>query len=535
MTRPAISAHRSSGILCHITSLPGKFGCGDLGPAADDFIDFLQRTGQTRWQVLPLGPTGYGDSPYQCYSAFAGNPLLISLERLVDDGLLTAADLKAFPVSADETKVDFDQVRPAHEALLRRAYDNYRSLANAKLKLAFIAFQNSQAAWLADYSLFAALKEFHGGSGWTVWQAEFARRDLDALARVRVALAEAIERHAFVQFLFARQWQAVRKRCHAAGIMIIGDAPIFVSHDSADVWANPDLFYLDAAGQPTVVAGVPPDYFSATGQRWGNPLYRWHRMHANGYDWWCQRMAHSLQMFDFVRLDHFRGFEAYWEIPGTSPTAVGGRWVFGPGKALFEALAAKLGGLPIYAEDLGLITPEVEQLRDELGLPGMRVLQFAFGDDAKSLDYRPHNYPRHCVVYTGTHDNDTTVGWFLSAAGDGTTRNNEQVERERNLVLSYVGGDGSEIHWDMIRQALGSIADTAIVPAQDLLGLGSAARMNLPGTGTGNWSWRMPPGALTPAIEKRLATLTMIFDRDPVSPDAPQIPVTRIVAEKALH
>ncbi|WP_425614659.1 4-alpha-glucanotransferase [Anatilimnocola sp. NA78] len=533
MTRPAISSQRCSGLLCHITSLPSKYGCGELGPATDEFIDFLQRTGQTRWQVLPLGPTGYGDSPYQCYSAFAGNPLLISLERLVEDGLLQPTDLQSMPAIAEETQVDFDRVRPAHEKLLNLAYANFKASGSAKLKNEFAPFQQKQAAWLADYALFAALKEFHGGSGWMHWQPAYAKREAAALVKARKELAESIERHAFIQFLFFRQWQAVRNRCHAAGIKIVGDAPIFVSHDSADVWAKPELFYLDEAGNTTVVAGVPPDYFSATGQRWGNPLYRWERMEEDGFAWWCERMAAAFHMFDFVRLDHFRGFEAYWEIPGTSPTAVGGRWVFGPNRKLFDALAAKLGGLPIYAEDLGLITPEVEQLRDELALPGMRVLQFAFGDDAKSLDYRPHNYPRHCVVYTGTHDNDTTVGWFHSEAGDGTTRDEEQVARERNLVLSYVGGDGSEIHWDMIRQALGSVADTAIVPMQDLLGLGSSARMNLPGTGTGNWRWRMKPGALTSAIEKRLALLTKIFDRAPIPPDAPPTPVTRIVAEKA--
>lgn len=515
MTRPAISAQRCSGVLCHITSLPGNLGCGDLGPAAADFIEFLRRTGQTRWQVLPLGPTGYGDSPYQCYSAFAGNPLLISLERLVEDRLLTASDLKAIPTSSDETRVDFDLIRPAHFALLEKAYANYRSAGKAAWQGDFAKFQQEQASWLNDYALFAALKEAHGGSGWTDWQPEYARRQPAALVKARNELASQIERQAFIQFLFARQWQAIRQQCHQAGILIVGDAPIFVSHDSADVWANPELFSLNEEGQPTVVAGVPPDYFSATGQRWGNPLYRWDRMEQTGYAWWIERMAQSLQLFDFVRLDHFRGFEAYWEIPASSPTAIGGQWVEGPNRKLFDALAAKLGGLPIYAEDLGLITPPVEQLRDDLNLPGMRVLQFAFGDDAKSLDYRPHNYPRHCVCYTGTHDNDTTVGWFHSEAGEGTTRDEEQVARERRFTLDYMGSDGTEIHWDMIRTALASVADTAIIPMQDLLGLGSSARMNLPGTGTGNWGWRMKPGALTTDIEHKLKQMTQIYDRSP--------------------
>jgi 4-alpha-glucanotransferase len=304
-----------------------------------------------------------------------------------------------------------------------------------------------------------------------------------------------------------------------AGVLIVGDAPIFVSHDSADVWAHPELFYLDTSGQPTAVAGVPPDYFSTTGQRWGNPLYRWDVMKATGYAWWKQRMVQSLKLFDFVRLDHFRGFEAYWEIPASSPTAIGGKWMQGPNRELFNALKEELGGLPIYAEDLGLITPPVEALRDELGLPGMRVLQFAFGDDAKAKDYRPHNYIRNCVVYTGTHDNDTTVGWFKSEAGEGTTRDDDQVARERKFALAYLGSDGREIHWDMIRAALGSVADTAIIPVADLLGLDSSARMNLPGTGTGNWTWRMNPGAITQQIENRLAEMTSMYDRSPIQPE----------------
>ncbi len=529
MIRPAISANRAAGVLCHITSLPGKYGCGDLGPAADDFIDFLQRAGQTRWQVLPLGPTGYGDSPYQCYSAFAGNPLLISLERLVEDGWLSSAELGDFPQSADEAQVDFDLVRSAHNGLLDLAFSRFKANNNPQRTKEFATFRQQEADWLADYTLFSALKEAHGGSGWMDWEPAVAARDTQALAAATQKLTQAIERQAFIQFLFAQQWQAIRQQCRAAGILIVGDAPIFVSHDSADVWAHPDLFHLDAQGQPTVVAGVPPDYFSSTGQRWGNPLYRWDRMHATGYRWWRKRMVQALKMFDLVRLDHFRGFEAFWEIPASSPTAIGGRWVLGPGRELFDALREELGGLPIYAEDLGLITPPVEALRDDLGLPGMRVLQFAFGDDAKSLDYRPHNYPRQCVVYTGTHDNDTTVGWFQSEAGEGTTRDEDQVARERGLALRYMGGDGSDVHWDMIRLALASVADTAIIPLQDLLGLGSIARMNLPGTGTGNWRWRMRPGALTAGIEQRLVNLTTIYDRAPlVIPKARSLGDTKV-------
>ena len=362
-----------------------------------------------------------------------------------------------------------------------------------------------------------ALKETHGGSGWTDWDTPLAKRAPQALATAKQKLAVQIEQQAITQFLFFTQWQALRARCHQAGIKIVGDAPIFVSHDSADVWAQPELFSLDAAGQPTVVAGVPPDYFATTGQRWGNPLYRWDVMKTTGYRWWRKRMAAALKLFDFVRLDHFRGFEAYWEIPASSPTAIGGRWAPGPGRDLFAAIRQELGSLPIYAEDLGLITPAVEALRDELQLPGMRVLQFAFGDDDKAADYRPHNYPRDCVVYTGTHDNDTTVGWFRSEAGEGTTRDEDQVARERDFTLRYLGSDGREIHWDMIRAALGSVADTAIIPLQDLLGLPSTARMNQPGTGTGNWRWRMKPGEITTAIENRLADMTRVYDREPIT------------------
>jgi 4-alpha-glucanotransferase len=521
MTCPGFPAQRVSGVLCHITSLPGKFGCGDLGPAADEFLGFLERTGQSRWQVLPLGPTGYGNSPYQCYSAFAGNPLLISLERLAEAGLLTATDLARFPASSDPAKVDFELVGPAHYALLNEAANHFHQRATAKMKAEFAAFCHLEAAWLDDYALFMALKEAHGGVAWIEWEPALVRREPAALAAAKKKLAAACERQAIIQFLFFSQWQSLRERCHAAGVLIVGDAPIFVSHDSADVWSHPDLFFLDEAGLPTVVAGVPPDYFSATGQRWGNPLYRWDKMQRTGFAWWRQRMKAALQLFDFVRLDHFRGFEAYWEIPASDPTAIRGRWVPGPGRALFDALKEELGGLPLYAEDLGLITPPVEALRDELQLPGMRVLQFAFGDDAKAADYRPHNYPRHCVVYTGTHDNDTTVGWFRSEAGEGTTRDEEQIARERDFALRYIGTDGREIHWDMIRLALASVADTAIIPLQDLLGLGTSARMNLPGTGVGNWTWRMTPGALTKEIEERLADMTRIYDRAPAAKQRP--------------
>lgn len=492
---------RASGLLLHPTSLPGRFGIGDLGPEAYRFVDFLQAAGQTLWQILPLGPTGYGDSPYQCFSAFAGNPLLISPELLVEEGLLDKEALEQVPAFPQE-RVDYGAVERWKNTILRQASARFFLQRPSLLFGEFEAWCRQEAGWLEDYALFMALKEAHNGAPWTAWAPELAQRRPAALQRARQDLEGAVRVHRFIQFTFFRQWKALRQYAKARGVRIIGDIPIFVAHNSADVWAHPELFFLDEAGQPTVVAGVPPDYFSPTGQRWGNPLYRWDRMAEDGYAWWVQRVRKALELVDMVRIDHFRGFEAYWEVPAAEETAIHGRWVPGPGMAFFEALQAHLGTLPVIAEDLGLITPAVEQMRDACGFPGMKILQFAFGSGPDN-PYLPHNYttPR-CVVYTGTHDNDTTAGWF-----------SQIPPAERAYVCRYLHSDGREIHWDMIRLAMLSIAEMAVVPVQDVLGLGSEARMNLPGRPHGNWAWRCPAGALTDEIAGRLRQLAQDYGR----------------------
>jgi len=502
---------RSSGILLHPTSLPGPFGIGDLGPAAYAFADFLEAAGQSLWQVLPLGPTGYGDSPYACYSAFAGNTLLISPEELVREGLLMKDAVTIVTSFADE-RVDFEVVHKHKDSILRLAFDAFKQTANPELGDAFAEFCRQHAAWLDDYALFRALKDAHGGKAWNEWQPELARRDGGALAAVREKLDEEIEAQQFYQFLFFRQWFALKADCNRRGIQLVGDIPIFVAHDSADVWTNPDQFKLNADGSPIVVAGVPPDYFSATGQLWGNPLYNWDHMIADGFKWWIERVRATLGMFDIARIDHFRGFAACWEIPGGDKTAQRGRWVEAPGRELFTAIRYALGQLPIIAEDLGVITPDVESLRDDFGLPGMRILQFGFSSDPKNIDL-PHNYHRNVVVYTGTHDNDTAVGWFTSVAGAGSTRDAAQIEREREFCLKYLDTDGEEINWDFIRAVLASVANTAIVPLQDVLGLGTAARMNLPNSTEGNWSWRFKTDALKDEVAERLRRLTELYGR----------------------
>lgn len=502
---------RSSGILLHPTSLPGPFGIGDLGDEAYRFADFLTASGQSLWQVLPLGPTGYGDSPYACYSAFAGNTLMISPERLVREELLTEADLRPNYLLSDE-RVDFEQVHRYKDALLQKAHQRYQLSTNTGLRSAFETFAQRNATWLDDYALFRALKDAHGGIAWHEWQPSLVRRESAALSRSREQLTYQIEAHKFYQFLFYKQWFELKSYCNQRGIRVVGDIPIFVAHDSADVWTNPDQFKLESDGRPIVVAGVPPDYFSKTGQLWGNPLYNWDRMRADGFKWWIQRVHATLQTVDIVRIDHFRGFAACWEIPGGDKTAERGRWVEAPGRELFAVIRKVLGELPIIAEDLGVITPDVEELRDDCGFPGMRILQFAFSSDTRNQDL-PHNYLKNVVVYTGTHDNDTTVGWFHSAAGEGSTRNAEQIERERQFCMKYLNTDGSEIHWDFIRATWASVANTAVVPLQDLLGLGTEARMNLPNSTSGNWIWRFKAGALVEAIGKRLRELTELYGR----------------------
>jgi len=513
-----VSFPRTSGILLHPTSLPGRFGIGDLGPEAYAFVDFLAGAGQRYWQVLPLGPTGYGDSPYASFSAFAGNTLLVSPERLREEGLLSEADLSDVPELPEE-RVEFGEVTKLKESLLRRAFENFKRSGEVALRASFESFARLSSAWLEDYALFRALKDARGGAAWNTWEPELVRRDPRALAAARQELGDLVEAQKFYQFLFFHQWGALKRYANERDVRVVGDIPIFVAHDSADVWTHPYLFKLDDMGAPRVVAGVPPDYFSATGQLWGNPLYDWERLRADDYRWWVERVRATLSVVDILRIDHFRGFAAYWEIPGGDTTAVNGRWVPAPGRELFESIGRALGRLPIIAEDLGVITPDVEELRDGFGFPGMRILQFAFGGDPKNQDL-PHNYVKNCVVYTGTHDNDTTVGWFNSAAGAGSTRDAAQIERERNFCLDYLKSDGAEIHWDFVRAVLASVADTAVVPAQDLLGLGTEARMNLPATTSGNWAWRYRPGALDEETRRRLRHLTALYGRAPAEAPA---------------
>ena len=507
-----MSFPRASGILLHPTSLPGRFGIGDLGDEAYAFIDFLAASGQSLWQVLPLGPTGYGDSPYQCFSAFAGNVLLISPSRLIQEGLLTDDDVSTGP-RFQPARIDFGRVIDYKKALLEKAFDKFKRSPDERLRAELAGFCQASEWWLEDYSLFRALKDAHGGVAWTDWQPRFAVRDTDALASAREALRDRVDAEKFAQFLFFRQWSALKAYCGERGIRIIGDAPIFVACDSADVWAHPELYKLDSRRQPIEQAGVPPDYFSKTGQLWGNPIYDWNAMRATGFRWWIDRLRATLQTVDILRIDHFRGFAACWEVPARDKTAENGQWVEVPGRELFNILRSVFGEMPIIAEDLGVITPDVEALRDDFGFPGMRVLQFAFRGDSKTIDL-PHNYVRNCVVYTGTHDNDTTVGWFNSKAGEGSTRNAQEIERERAYCLEYLKSDGSEIHWDLLRAAWASVANTAVAPLQDLLGLGSRARMNLPASEQGNWQWRFRRGALTQKISERLGALTALYDRE---------------------
>jgi 4-alpha-glucanotransferase len=484
---------RSSGILLHPTSLPGSFGIGDLGPEAHRFADFLHAAGQHIWQVLPLGPTGYGDSPYQCFSAFAGNPLLISPEKLVEHGYLQPSEIRHtqdFP----DAEVDFNRVVPFKLDLLRRAFRSFRPTSE------FDTFRQRTGFWLDSFARFQALKKANGGRAWTEW----TTHDPDP--------AE-MDAQRFFQFEFFRQWDELKLRCQELGIQIMGDIPIYVAHDSEDVWSHPELFQLDDAGRPTFVSGVPPDYFTADGQLWGNPVYRWDHLAQTGFVWWIERFQAILSVVDMVRLDHFRGFEAYWEVPAADKTARNGRWVKGPGAALFTALQAALGELPIVAENLGVITPEVEALREQFHFPGMSVLQFAFGTDPQAPTFRPHNYPREVVAYTGTHDNDTTVGWWRSSGAGDSTRTLEQIQKELAFTRDYLNTDGSEIHWTFIRTVFASVAATAIVPLQDVLGLGSEARMNLPGSTKHNWLWRFRAGDLTPAILDRLKRLAELYDR----------------------
>lgn len=509
---------RSSGILLHPTSFPGPHGIGDLGEAAFRFVDFLVEAKQSLWQVLPLGPTGYGDSPYASFSTFAGNPLLINLDQLVEAGDLTpadVADVPAFPID----KVDFGWVIVWKASLLEKAARNFLASAGAERKADFEAFCTEQAGWLDDFALFMAVKDYFDqkaqaedvfGAMWSnYWDKDIALRKPAALKKWRKEKAETIALKKVLQYFFFRQWGAVRRYANERGIKIIGDIPIFVAPDSVDVWANRELFFLDKEGQPTVVAGVPPDYFSPTGQLWGNPLYNWKALAAQGYRWWIERIRATLQLVDIIRVDHFRGFEAYWEVPAEEETAINGRWIKAPGMELFETVERQLGELPILAEDLGVITPEVEALRDHFKFPGMKILQFAFDSkEAGGLDatnkFLPHNHGRNAVVYTGTHDNDTTRSWYR-----------ERTLEEKDLVRRYLARNDNDIVWDFIRLAMSSVARFAIVPFQDVLNLDKDARMNTPSVLGGNWAWRYRAEALNPWAWSRLRELVDLYGRDP--------------------
>ena len=503
---------RHSGILLHPTSLPGRHGIGDFGTEAYRFVDFLERSGSRLWQVLPLNPTGYGDSPFQCFSASAGNPLLISLDNLVERGLLSPSDLDPSPAFPSDT-VDYDAVFRQKIPLLTKAARNFFNRAEERERSGFEAFCQANAEWLDHFSLFMSCKNAQGGLAWTHWASDLAAREPHALQHAATQFATQISEIKYWQFEFFRQWQALRSYARARGIRIIGDIPVYVAHDSADVWAHREFFRLAPDGNPTKVAGVPPDYFSATGQLWGNPIYNWDLLKTTGYRWWIERFRAALRLYDIVRIDHFRGFEAYWEVPAGESTAVNGRWIKGPGAEFFSALEEQLGELPIIAENLGVITPEVENIRNQFGFPGMAILQFAFGNDPQGPSFRPHNYVRNLVAYTGTHDNDTVVGWWDSKGGTDSIRTPEDVVKEHAFARTYLGCGNESIHWALIRAVLASIADTAVIPLQDVLGLGSEARMNLPGTARGNWRWRLLPGALNSDLAERLRELIRAYDR----------------------
>jgi 4-alpha-glucanotransferase len=471
-----------------------------LGAEAVRFVDWLGECGQSFWQVLPLGPTSFGDSPYLSLSTFAGNQLLISFDLLVEQGLLAEERLADIP-AGDPHAIEFGDLIQRRMDVLSSVCRSFASRADSSLKASFEAFCEENAGWLDDYAIFVALKNLHGGRPWIEWKSAYRDREENALRRIHRSQSGEIRDVKILQFLFADHWRRLRDHCRQVGVSLIGDLPIFVAHDSADVWANRELFLLDEDGQPTVVGGVPPDYFSETGQRWGNPLYRWDRHAESGYAWWVRRLRWILGQVDVVRIDHFRGFEAYWEIPAKESTAVGGRWVPGPGEEIFQVLEESLGKLPIIAEDLGFITEGVNTLRDRFEFPGMRVLQFAFESDPGSQDFQPGHFPDRCVAYTGTHDNDTMLGWFRTESGKGD-------DRRRSAILEVVGGDASEIHWGAARAVAGSPAGWVVFPLQDILGLGSEARMNVPGIATGNWRWRFSWDQLTSDCSRNLLEMT---------------------------
>lgn len=493
---------RSSGILFHPTSLPGKYGIGTLGKEAYAFIDFLKKSRQKLWQIFPLGPTGYGDSPYQSFSSFAGNPYLIDFDLLIEAHLLSEEDLRDVFFGDNEEYIDYGAIYNQKYPLLRKAYENFKSSDNHEMKENLEHFKRENASWLNDYSLYISLKNHFNGLPWNEWAHDIKNREHGAMEHYKNELADDIEYHNFIQFLFFKQWGDVKRYANENGIKIIGDIPIFVAADSSDAWANPEIFLFDEERKPVKVAGVPPDYFSATGQLWGNPLYNWQKLKETNYSWWVERVRANLSTCDIIRIDHFRGFEAYWAVPYGDDTAINGQWEPGPGIDLFNAIKSQLGELPIIAEDLGLMTQGVIDLREATGFPGMKILGFAF-DSGEENDYLPHTYTKNCVVYTGTHDNDTLIGWFQKAK-----------EEDRQFARDYLNSrSDDEIHWDAIRGAWSSVASMAISPVQDFLGLGSEARINTPGVAAGNWQWRLRHGVLTDELAERIAKLTRVYSR----------------------
>jgi 4-alpha-glucanotransferase len=494
----------------HVTSLPGRFGIGDLGPGAYRFVEFLASAGQRYWQVLPLGQTGYGNSPYGCFSAFAGNIWLISPEGLAEDGFLEEADLDEFAADASAIdKVDFGRVIDQKRVILARAFDRFRSTDDTQIAETFHRFCESNRHWLDDYALFQALRQANGYSGWRAWEPGVAQRLPDSLDAARAANDELAFAEKFAQFAFFTQWAKLKSVANEKGVAIIGDIPIYLPHDSADVWCNQQLFKLDENGDPTFVSGVPPDHFSSTGQLWGSPVYDWDALRESGFQWWIERMRASLELFDIVRIDHFVGLRHAWEVPAGEETAVNGTWVDVPGNELFEAVRTALGELRVIAEDLGEVTLHVAELRDTFEIPGMRILQFAFGSDSYNL-HLPHNYRRAAVVYTGTHDNETTVGWY-------SQRKRKPRGRPRDPAYEhcrrYLGSDGREIHWDFIREAYASVADIAVIPMQDVLGLDNSARMNTPSSTGENWAWRCRAESFSDNIAARLLETARFYAR----------------------
>lgn len=492
---------RKSGILLHITSLPGPYGIGTLGRNAFNFVDFLVKAKQKIWQILPLGPTGYGDSPYQSFSTFAGNPLLIDFEKLVEKGWLNASELDNAP--GNDNYVDFGPVIEFKFKTLQEAFRGFKKLASSDENMVFSNFCAENQSWLDDYAIFMELKSFHGGRPWHLWDEPYKMRHRNALDEFILSHQTEIEFWKFLQFVFFEQWKALKTYANQNEINIIGDIPIFIAHDSADAWSRPEVFQFDKNRNPTFVAGVPPDYFSETGQLWGNPLYNWEYLKQTGFAWWLDRIKSALSLYDLIRIDHFRGFAAYWAVPFGETTAINGEWIDAPGVELFETVQQELGTLPIIAEDLGVITPDVEELRDHFQFPGMKVLQFAFSP-MKNNEYLPHNYTTYnCICYTGTHDNNTTLGWY-----------NELDNESKYGILRYLSGGNENTVWKFIRLAWSSVAYIAIAPMQDILELDYTARMNTPGTSSNNWQWRFKTSDYNERILNKLLDLTQLYDRD---------------------